>query len=304
MHARFDYFSQLPAELRLEIWKASLPSRVIPIESRRPCPGPSDDRIKRAWQRPPTISRVCREARRVALQHGVLRWAEHPVGGKRWFKTWINPTTDLVLIDTSTDLLDISKDILADHVLVAAQKARAVVISWNYINLHHIADTERLLDFLGRPLVFIANNYILHMTERQAMDTGLFGSEAEQTTVLVDAEDKHRLRAFAALCSQAESNLHVLENHLESLEDPSVPEFKSFSSTVRDEFIRIWLRLDRHGIPKWRDAKDDPRFETLYNRFGGLNRDHALVKKAIESMPKYKPIFSFQRCLNSQHLLI
>ncbi|OKL57990.1 hypothetical protein UA08_06505 [Talaromyces atroroseus] len=276
------------------------------MASSRPCPGPSDDRIKRAWQRPPSISRVCREARSVALRHGAMRWAEHISAGRgeRWIKTWIDPTADLVFMDSITDPFSIPKDILVNHVLATAQQAGAVVISWSYINFHRIEETERLITFLNNPFMFIVHNYILHMTERQAIDSGLFGSEAEQTTVLVDVNDKERLKRFAALCSQTESNLFILENHLKSLQDSSLPEYMSFPHTMQQDFVRIWLRLRRHGIPKYQDAKDDPRWETLYNRFGFLNYEHALVKRAIDSMPRYKPMFTFQRCQNSQHLLI
>ncbi|KAF3400956.1 hypothetical protein DPV78_005368 [Talaromyces pinophilus] len=70
----FHLFPRFPIKIRLEIWRASLPSRIIPIDSRRPCPGPSDDRIK-FWLQPPSIARVCHEARSVPFEHAHLRWA-------------------------------------------------------------------------------------------------------------------------------------------------------------------------------------------------------------------------------------
>lgn len=218
----FHFFPRLPTEIRLEIWRASLPSRIIPIDSRRPCPGPSDDRIS-IWQRPPSIAHVCQEARGVAFGHGHLRWAENATGPvNRWAKTWIDPSRDLIFIDTVTDLPKaIPKDILDDHLLADAKQAKAVVISWDYINFQHIEHTAHLMDYLHSPFLYIAHKCIVHLSQQEAIDSGLFGCNAEETAVLVDYKDKDRLLAFLGVCELTNEGLFVLKELINSLDDPS-----------------------------------------------------------------------------------
>ncbi|EED23010.1 hypothetical protein TSTA_064760 [Talaromyces stipitatus ATCC 10500] len=281
---RFHLFPRLPTEIRLEIWRASLPRRIISLDSRNPCPGPSKDFIQ-IWQRPPSIACVCKEARSVAFQHGRLRWAENVDG------------PDKRLLET------IPEHILADHLLADAKQAKAVVISSSYMNFHHIEETARLLTFLNNPFLYIARNYVVHMSKGEAIDSGLFGFNAEEPIVLVDDKDKDQLRKYAAVCSLTEDNLFPLEDHLDSLEKS--PE----SEPIHNEFAhgdisRMWLHLQRHGIPAYGKAKGNPRYEGLYNQFGFLNRDHHMVKSARETIPKYRLMFVFELCRNSRHLLI
>lgn len=219
-------------------------------------------------------------------------------------KTWIDPIRDLVYIDTVTRLLDCFKGgIPSDHILADAKQAKAVVMSWQYLSFHSIEDTARVLELLLNPFVFIAYKFIVHMSKQEAIESGLFGADAEEALVLVEYTDEVRLRKFAAACSDTEGDTYFLDEHLKSFGN-SDPNFVSPYEQTKADFTRWWIELRRHGIPKHHVAKKDAKYEGLYDQFGFLNINHSLVQKAKESMPKYRPVFIFELCQNSLHLII
>lgn len=77
----FDFFSQLPAELRLLIWRLCLPNRVVELDYPwgqsvnfdpllPPCRSTRTTDLNR---QAPVITRVCRESRLVAFETGGYR---------------------------------------------------------------------------------------------------------------------------------------------------------------------------------------------------------------------------------------
>jgi hypothetical protein len=160
-----------------------------------------------------------------------------------------------------------------------------------------------LFDYLKNPFLYIAHKYVVHLSKQEAIDSGLFGYNAEETTVLVDYKDKDRLRAFYVACELTSNDLYVLKEHIDSPHDPA-DQLETVFEHAQGDFVRMWLRLRRHGIPKKGHAKDDPRYTGLYDQFGFLNYDHPLMTAAKKSVPKYRPMFIFELCQNSQHLLI
>ncbi|KAF3400955.1 hypothetical protein DPV78_005369 [Talaromyces pinophilus] len=143
------------------------------------------------------------------------------------------------------------------------------------------------------------------MSRQEAIDSGLWGFNVEEATVLVDYRDKDRLRAYYAACASTDEDLDMLKEHIDSFDngDPDEQEYILFDYPQK-HFIRMWLLLRRHGIPKWAKAKNDSRYKGCYDQFGLLQPDHHLVKAVKETLPKYRPIMIFELCQNSQHLLI
>ncbi|KAI1739221.1 hypothetical protein F4680DRAFT_466728 [Xylaria scruposa] len=99
----FHYFPLLPPELRLEIWKYCLPSRIVEVHEAfhlTPLPGQRFDIYQQAPSIPslplnsPIISRVCREARYFALSHGGFQ----PIGLKH-MTVCFDKRTDIISID-------------------------------------------------------------------------------------------------------------------------------------------------------------------------------------------------------------
>lgn len=95
----FTCFLRLPKELRLAIWRECLPHRVVELDYHIDDFTWEQTRCKNSWnvttvnKAPPKITRVCRESRAVAHEHGqrilapessrddFLEW----MVGKRWF---------------------------------------------------------------------------------------------------------------------------------------------------------------------------------------------------------------------------
>jgi hypothetical protein len=117
----FRLFCQLPTELRLIIWELALPRRVFELkaciyEAER-LSGLKHDRTGmclRAWQapsvtlKPPTLLRVCREAREVAQRTGSFREIQNP-NPEIWLgrrdlthsesvKLWFDPRLDTLCL--------------------------------------------------------------------------------------------------------------------------------------------------------------------------------------------------------------
>lgn len=78
----FPKFSELPTELRRQIWRSCLPHRVAELDTpfyeyygmvdRENSGGCLLEPTSRANAVPPVITRVCHESRMVALEHGGL----------------------------------------------------------------------------------------------------------------------------------------------------------------------------------------------------------------------------------------
>jgi hypothetical protein len=74
-------------------------------------------------------------------------------------------------------------------------------------------------------------------SKQEAIDSGLFGCNAEETTVLVDYKDKDRLRAFLSVCELTNESLYVLKEHIKLLDDLSDDQETLFDDAQKD-FVR------------------------------------------------------------------
>ncbi|KAJ5323306.1 hypothetical protein N7476_001906 [Penicillium atrosanguineum] len=95
----FPGFPDLPAELRLMIWSYSLPHRVVELDMSTQAVGPplpcGLTLTSTLNGLPPLISRVCREARAVALQsRSMIPESEVPTEGSWQFAMKIRHSID------------------------------------------------------------------------------------------------------------------------------------------------------------------------------------------------------------------
>lgn len=218
----FDYFRLLPTELRLEIWRHCLPSRIAEIHV--VCYGPSlnveilDTYLKTSPPfrlsvptKPPLISRVCQESRSVALNHGGLK----PLGPSN-VHMWFDKRTDSLSFDPTHLLMflmrgkDDARNIYVPSTLqtLLSDKATPLCIGSRLIE----CTVER--DFYPSALpngqkskqkgvagwavehmsqrtecTVIFEKVALHLNHQDACECGLFGPFAESTPAHVDVQD-------------------------------------------------------------------------------------------------------------------
>ncbi|KAK8102052.1 hypothetical protein PG984_015198 [Apiospora sp. TS-2023a] len=125
-------FNKLPPELRLEIWKLSVPQNNVLLIGEYP------GRV--VTIPPPTSAWVCQESRAIAFQHGKF----YLINNKQ---TWFSPEFDRVALDKdwienmfmdSTELRKIAKPLLRDvrHVLASPiVNKQGKLRNWAFVRL-------------------------------------------------------------------------------------------------------------------------------------------------------------------------
>lgn len=100
----FITFPNLPAELRIAIWRECLPSRIVEPDVQQDeviwaRDSPCDVNWKITWvnKAPPVIARVCRESRAVAFENGSLIDIEaHRFSNNMVERPWLDPARDSI----------------------------------------------------------------------------------------------------------------------------------------------------------------------------------------------------------------
>lgn len=290
----FHSFSKLPQELRDEIWRECLPRMVIDIDwpddcftlglpskhdmdsedgrpRSRPVPKVFDGcRMRQstgANAKPPVISRVCRESRRVAFDTGAL--LEHKLtprgqGGDdldgRVRQQWVDRARDVVVHlhynaqkDRSLGVTTARGNpirILRDTVSMGAIGS----ISECFLFSNDRVEGRRSRDLLeGMKKVMVCLKVVcFHVDAEPAIESGLFGRLGEELVVMVDALDDQRVDQFRDLW----------EKHGSSPDSLTGDFFKRYSPyrthngrpAVQDRLEKIrarWLRDRWHDITGW-----------------------------------------------------
>ncbi|KAJ5355475.1 uncharacterized protein N7496_012687 [Penicillium cataractarum] len=222
----FHYFSQLPTESRLAVWRECLPIRVVEIDYpwddgvnwsrpyRPPCTLQKTTNINRC---PPVISRVCRESRLVAFEAGHYRDRGSPPREARWIsdlevdQSWIDPSRDLIHLNwTPSYSAGYQSDGSAlDYLSWSAGKAYGGSFMFDYLDNNRDGDVdieERIgaLQQLRHGLV-VMNLIVVHTTFERAAQKGLFGLLGDACVQLVDVSDEARLNAFYEFAEKCQS---------------------------------------------------------------------------------------------------
>ncbi|KAJ5765057.1 hypothetical protein N7520_004616 [Penicillium odoratum] len=218
----FPRFTDLPAEIRIMIWRECLPYRVHELDS--------DDfyetglgtglgefplvcgllKTTEMNHRPPAISRVCRESRVVAFENRVrLPYAELPEEA-----FWASPTRLDGMIDPSRDTVHLNwvpwDEILEDegnymqYLAWHAANSRGGSLWYGSI----FEDQSPFLESISN-LVIIMRKIIIHATSEYGARTGLFGLLGDATVQLVDLSDEKRLKAYFDLAEETQKKGHV-----------------------------------------------------------------------------------------------
>ncbi|KAI0378898.1 hypothetical protein F5Y04DRAFT_283269 [Hypomontagnella monticulosa] len=201
----FGYFRLLPLELRLEIWRYCLPSRVMEVHAA--CYGASlDGEIFDDYQeeggtlvraKPPLVSRVCRESRSVALEHGGLE----PIGPSLT-NVWFDKSTDSlsfnpyhlrmflthnIIYDDHIELPPTIQKLLSDSTIPFCTDGSFVRSLANGNNAMMEWMVEHAL--WRTECTVVINRLSLHMGYQDACDSGLFGLFAESSPAYIDVRD-------------------------------------------------------------------------------------------------------------------
>ncbi|RFU73762.1 hypothetical protein TARUN_8491 [Trichoderma arundinaceum] len=225
----FPSFARLPPELRCQIWRLALPSQIF-----RPFRFLQPSFLEWKSLPPPAISRVCREARYVAHQHGALYCHEFlaPIA---W--TWFNGHRDILdlspyymadngFIPLQARLLEETRTILLDAGLVDSP-----LIAGLFGKGGHLGNVHTIYVMAGNTFQVDKQSWHPHAVAR------LFG---DQSFALADIED-HR----------------DLERLDQILETTGGADGSFMSKWHRDSIarLRVQVRPPAADMKSWKNAK-------------------------------------------------
>ncbi|KAI1141766.1 hypothetical protein F5Y05DRAFT_272393 [Hypoxylon sp. FL0543] len=226
----FPLFPRLPTELRLAVWRECLPHRVVELQlphsdvaftyqrgqgQLEPC------KLELATyknNRPPVISRVCRESRAVAFETvGRLGRDPDEASDNHWDhrfavrEPWLDTARDVIHLhyDESWDL-DYAKPTSGNPMRYAvwvASRTKSNQVSVNLMLLLRPGslwgDIIGLLRLRSSWLV-VVYVVVVHMDLEVALATGLFGLLGDAPVQIVDLRDQARIDAFNKLALTSE----------------------------------------------------------------------------------------------------
>lgn len=276
----FPRFPDLPAELRLFIWRFALPHRVFEIREETVSikqDGEADvtkDLDHDAWRvrssdlvavllAPPALLSVCREARKFAKRSGSWKCVgSRPRGTGRVIRlaTWFDPSTDTLCFDDSAiqhvpGQVTARNGVITEHinnpavtrVYFASSPASPVCVS-----LAALAGTsgkffaeqwKRKRGFWsGVPRYQCYHDSILMHLGRSPKVHGIFGKGADRChTILVDAHDRKKLRQLKKLYVEESDPAYYQRRVADWLEDITNPDEGYIEESTKD-LKNLWLK--------------------------------------------------------------
>ncbi|KAJ5176146.1 uncharacterized protein N7482_002023 [Penicillium canariense] len=214
----FPRFPDLPAEIRLMIWRECLPHRVHELDSDEfYATGPGGfARVcgllmtTQMNHRPPAISRVCRESRVVALQNRVRLPYEEMLEEAFWASEtildgMIDPSRDSVHLNWEPwDERFEGEGYYLDYLAWHAANSQGGSVGYESIDHEDVA----FLDSISN-LVIVMRKIIIHATSEYGARTGLFGLLGDAPVQLVDLSNEKRLKAYFDLAEETQKKGHV-----------------------------------------------------------------------------------------------
>lgn len=232
--ASFTRFPDLPKELRDAIWRLCLPHRVVEldipdadwyfdvkyqygVDRGEPLLRPDGSEYECEMRHtttvnslPPVISRVCHEARSVALESAKLHFFPPPgaQGGPSNFVSaaWIDSARDTLclhylphggIINTHWDpvlrrFLSIKNSTGVESLSICNDILEAHEGYWKNVS----DDIPQILRKGSSSYLVFTNVVVIHADKSAAIDAGIFGVLGEEHVVLVDAFDTQRLMQY------------------------------------------------------------------------------------------------------------
>jgi hypothetical protein len=174
----FPLFMGLPAEIREDIWKLTLPDkRHVKIQY-------ADDSLHISNVSPavPAILHVSQESRQLALRHLILFFDKTTVFNRLFQPVYLRPKLDVLFIDLSEDEL---LELLIDY--PAIKEFQTVAISLWDKGVNHLLNTLRDTAFEVRELLIVLK-YSIKSEELLQLENGIKRYiEASGTSVKVEA---------------------------------------------------------------------------------------------------------------------
>lgn len=226
----FARFPDLPKELRDTIWRLCLPHRVVEVDFPDPewyCeikyqygvdrdadmlrPDGTGYRCQMRHTtsintQPPIISRVCHEARAVALETASFHFFPNQLSKQLVPAAWVDRARDSLCLHYFPHAWDMELkwDAILNYFLSLKNRTRVdtASISNDLIEAHDspwMRDCDDIPQVLGNacPSYLVCTNVIvIHADELDAIHAGIFGLLGEERVVLVDAFDTKRLKHY------------------------------------------------------------------------------------------------------------
>lgn len=248
----FLFFSQLPTELRLGIWRICLPNRVVEIDypwdegvfylNLPPCKLQQTTNINR---RAPVISRVCHESRMVAFETGYYRDEGWPPQEAPWHsnlfveRMWLDPCRDITQLNWtlvySAGYCGLGSAL--DFLAWIAAESRGGSFMFDYLETTRDGevDLRERIGALQKLQYVVMHLIIVHTTSETAAKTGLFGLLGDACIQLVDVSDEARLHALFDFAEKCESEAN---GSITSKQDFRRQSPESVKKILNDKLVR------------------------------------------------------------------
>ncbi|KAM0472039.1 hypothetical protein ACHAPX_008986 [Trichoderma viride] len=193
--AEFAPFSRLPPELRRYIWRLAIPPQIF-----RPFRYLEPSHLERKSLPPPTISRVCQEARLVAYQQGALyrHWFLAPV-----FWTWFSGRRDI---------LDLSSYCISENGFIPLQTgllrgARAIILDVGLINdLSITGMNSKSSNLQSVNTIYLSVGNPFQVENRSWQPQAVAQLFRGQSFALIDVEDDNELKRLEQILEISDSD--------------------------------------------------------------------------------------------------
>lgn len=309
--ASFEYFSTLPLELRLDIWRLCLPRCVRGINDKLlrsqklnhlGLPGKGNNKSFGIFS-PPLVAQVCREARRVAFEYGRLYDNSTPWNVS---KIWIDPSRDIVYLNDSFELNSRGSWSFpsSGHVMNVAMNARVLSLHlpWLRGRPGHILNEKLIKSGQTSQIIVCEDQFTIKIPHEQAVGCGLFGLWAEERLVLIDTSDQILLQRFNRLphkyAQRPAGTFNAWNGGLPERPDAAfaLTDCSSISrvNAIRESVEDCWLECLWFLNQDDQDDQDDSALIISDGTLLGFKRHHPWTAKALKSLPKVQVALAFQ----------
>lgn len=342
----FHHFPDLPRELRDEIWRHCLPHRVVELDfpdpmaltwdleeeyPYPPCDLRSTSRRNRAV---PTITRVCHESRKVALEAVNLTLVDQ-ISSLSFttikIRPWVDSMRDTLHLHwhprLSDDMISFNLESV-QRCLSLGAKFHTASICADLLDSVYLRHRRSYMDFLAKhPSCSICVAYVsIHATEQDAVrKSGLWGVLGDERIVLVDARDTKRLAEFHSFWKSYATKepslttdffdefidgvpkVHYVETPEEFLQDLQIRWLHDHMSHP-DKSAESFEEIQKHAwlmTPSDFDGKEDDPRQADYGNLPGRpfarqlwspNHDHPWVKKILGQIQDLQLTIMFRLC--------
>ncbi|KAI1083746.1 hypothetical protein F5B20DRAFT_576674 [Whalleya microplaca] len=336
----FPRFAELPAELRILIWKFSLPRRVFEIRKetvpvkRNGEPDTANELDHDAWRvrssdlaavllAPPALLSVCREARKVASRFGSWKCVgSRPRGTCRVIRleTWFDPSTDILCFDEASHKESTgprteqnpaitrfyfcsspASPICVSLAALSGTSGRFLVEQWQ----------QRKRGFWrGVPqYLFYHDSIVMHLS-RSPQVQDIFGKGLERCHVLlVDAHDHKKLRRLRKIYIEESDPAYFdkrVANWLRDIVDPE----EGYVEQSDIDLKNLWLK-GQPDVPSSAIALSEDQMNirmrsliepgALLNAIQEFDHEHPWCQEVLSDIPPLQLVIHFRLCITNHN---